>query len=188
MACPIFSIDVSSTYTIFLPCIRCGISFTYKMKSNGSGTEPWRTPYLIPPGNQPLYILYMWLVRPCSEPEHYTGENNLLPVPEIETWMHCHPASNLCHCTDCETLTLIDRDYTVSTQNTSMSKTDRIIGTMLQCIMEWYSYQDIVTMFIENNIYCSASIVHSLQTYYSASCSLSYALCSSMNCTHPTQS
>jgi hypothetical protein len=32
ISCPTFSIDVSSAYIIDLPCVRCGISFIYKVK------------------------------------------------------------------------------------------------------------------------------------------------------------
>jgi hypothetical protein len=37
---------MSSAYIIGLPFVRCGISFIYKMKSNGPRTDHWGTPYL----------------------------------------------------------------------------------------------------------------------------------------------
>jgi hypothetical protein len=43
---PTFIIVVSSAYMNVLPCVRRGMSFMYKMKSNGPRTEPCGTPYL----------------------------------------------------------------------------------------------------------------------------------------------
>jgi hypothetical protein len=39
ISCPTFRIDVSSAYINVLPCVRCGISFIYKVNSNGPRTD-----------------------------------------------------------------------------------------------------------------------------------------------------
>jgi hypothetical protein len=46
ISCPVFSIDVSSAYIIDLSCVRSGISFAHRIKSNGLRTDPYGTPYL----------------------------------------------------------------------------------------------------------------------------------------------
>jgi hypothetical protein len=62
---PILSIDVSSAYSITLPCVRHSTSFTYKMESSGPRAEPWGTPYLTGRPTNEL-TLYSWalLKRP----------------------------------------------------------------------------------------------------------------------------